>query len=85
VALGRPFVAPPSVPADRVAALRRSFEDTMKDPAFLADTERQDFHVDAIEGQEIAERIAAAYRAPKDVVARTIAALGRSAPDARAK
>jgi tripartite-type tricarboxylate transporter receptor subunit TctC len=85
VALGRPFVAPPGVPADRVAALRRSFADTMKDPAFLADAQRQQFHVDAIEGEEIAQRIAAAYRTPRDVVARTTEALGRSAPNAQAK
>ena len=80
VALGRPFVAPPGVPAARIEALRKSFDDTMKDPAFLADTQRQGFHVDAIQGQEIAQRIAAAYRTPKDVVARTIEALGRSVP-----
>jgi tripartite-type tricarboxylate transporter receptor subunit TctC len=77
VALGRPFLAPPGVPAERVAALRKSFDDTMKDPAFLADTRRQQLQVDAIQGQEIADRIAAAYRTPEDVVARTIAALGR--------
>ena len=79
VALGRPFVAPPGVPAARIAALRKAFHDTMKDPAFLADTRRQQLQVDAIEGREIADRIAAAYRTPDDVVARTIAALGRSA------
>ena len=80
MALGRPFVAPPGVPAERVDALRKAFDDTMKDPAFLADTQRQGFNVDAIPGQEIADRIAAAYRTPKDVVARTIAALGRTVP-----
>jgi tripartite-type tricarboxylate transporter receptor subunit TctC len=80
VAIGRPFAAPPGVPADRVAALRRAFDDTMKDPAFLADTRRQGFNVDAIKGEEIADRIAAAYRTPRDVVARTISALGRPVP-----
>ena len=34
-ALGRPFFTTPDVPADRVAALRRAFEATMKDEAFL--------------------------------------------------
>src|ERR1700691_5412331 len=32
-----PFVAPPGVPADRIALLRRAFDATMKDPGFLAD------------------------------------------------
>ena len=85
VAIGRPFAVPPGVPADRVEALRKSFDDTMKDPAFLADTRRQGFNVDAIQGREIAERIAAAYRTPKDVVARTIVALGRPVPNALSK
>jgi len=80
VAIGRPFAAPPGVPADRIAALRRAFDDTMKDPAFLADTRRQGFNVDAIKGEEIGDRIAASYRTPKDVVARTITALGRPVP-----
>ena len=34
-ALGRPFFTTPDVPAERVAALRRAFEATMKDEAFL--------------------------------------------------
>ncbi len=37
---GRPFFAPPDVPADRLAALRLAFERTLKDPAFLADAEK---------------------------------------------
>ena len=32
--IGRPFFLPPNVPADRVAALRKAFDDTMKDPAY---------------------------------------------------
>ena len=37
VSIARPVAAPPGVPADRVTLLRRAFDDTMKDPAFLAD------------------------------------------------
>jgi tripartite-type tricarboxylate transporter receptor subunit TctC len=85
VALGRPFVAPPGVPAERVTALRRAFADTMKDPAFLADMRRQQFRVDAIDGSELTALVAAAYRTPKDVVARTVAALGRSTQGERPK
>ncbi len=77
VALGRPFVAPPGVPADRAAALRKGFDETMRDPEFLADAKRQDLSVDAITGQEIADIIADVYKTPKDVVARTSEALGR--------
>ena len=35
--MGRPFVAPAEVPADRVAALRTAFEAMLRDPAFLDD------------------------------------------------
>ena len=35
--MGRPFVVPPGVPADRVAALRAAFDATMKDATFLAE------------------------------------------------
>ena len=38
--LGRPYAAPPGVPADRVAALRKAFMDTMVDPEFRAEVER---------------------------------------------
>ena len=38
--MGRPYLAPPGVPADRAAALRKAFMDTMKDPEFLAEAEK---------------------------------------------
>src|SRR5438270_1155236 len=39
--MARPYVAPPGIPADRLAALRTAFETTMKDPAFLAEAKKQ--------------------------------------------
>ena len=38
--LARPFVAPPGIPGDRKAMLRTAFDETMKDPVFLADAKR---------------------------------------------
>ena len=35
--MGRPVVAPPGIPSDRLAILRHAFDDTVKDPEFLAD------------------------------------------------
>jgi tripartite-type tricarboxylate transporter receptor subunit TctC len=40
VALGRSFITTPAVPADRLAALRKAFDETMKDPEFLADAKK---------------------------------------------
>ena len=44
--VGRSFFAPPGIPADRVAALRKAFDDTLKDPELLAEVEKAnlDFH-----------------------------------------
>ena len=48
--MGRPFVAPPGVPADRVAALRAGFDRTMKDAAFLAEAAAQKMEIDPVTG-----------------------------------
>jgi tripartite-type tricarboxylate transporter receptor subunit TctC len=37
LALGRPLVMPPNVPADRVTAMRQALADTLADPAFVVD------------------------------------------------
>jgi tripartite-type tricarboxylate transporter receptor subunit TctC len=84
VALGRPFVAPPGLPSQRVTTLRTAFDETMKDPAFLADAKQQKLSVDAITGQEIAAIIADVYKTPKDVVQRTAEALGHISKDKKA-
>src|SRR5262245_50427191 len=44
-AMGRPFVAPPGVPADRLAALRTAFDKAIADPAFLEDARKQNLNV----------------------------------------
>src|SRR6185312_12215932 len=38
--MGRPIVAPPGLPAERLAGLRTAFAETLHDPAFLADAEK---------------------------------------------
>ena len=51
--MGRPVVAPPDVPADRVAALRRAFDATMKDKEFLADAAKMAIDIDPIDGKAV--------------------------------
>ena len=56
-----PLIAPPDVPKERVSILRRAFDSTMKDPAFLADAEKIQIEVDPVSGetmQQIVTRIA---------------------------
>src|SRR5215470_15945088 len=43
---GRPYFLPPDVPAERVTALRRAFDATMKDQAFIAEAAKLQFEVD---------------------------------------
>jgi tripartite-type tricarboxylate transporter receptor subunit TctC len=66
--MARPFAAPPGIPADREAILRRAFDETMKDPAFLSDARGLMLDVDPASGAEIDRLIAELYATPKDVV-----------------
>ncbi len=77
-AVGRPFVAPPGVPSDRIAALRQAFEDTLRDPAFLDDARAQNLNVVPVTAGQIERIIAAAYKSSPEVVRRTVKALGRT-------
>ena len=68
--MGRPFVLPPGVPAERVAMLRAAFDATMKDPGFLEDAKQQHAEIDPVGGEEINALLDRVYAAPPDVVAR---------------
>jgi tripartite-type tricarboxylate transporter receptor subunit TctC len=76
-AVGRPFVAPGGVPSARIAILRKAFDDTMKDPEFVADTKKAKLNVSPITGQQIADVINQVYTTPPEVVARTKELLNR--------
>lgn len=67
---GRPFVAPPGVPADRVAALRKGFEDSFKDPEFLADVKKFQLELDPRTGAEVQAIVDKLFASPPDLVAR---------------
>jgi tripartite-type tricarboxylate transporter receptor subunit TctC len=69
--LGRPFVAPPNIPADRAAALRKAFEDTMMDPALLAEMKAKKLDVTPVSWQSIETLLKDLYSTPKDVVEET--------------
>ena len=67
--LGRPFVAPKSVPQERVRLLRDAFDATLRDPDFLAEAEKQKLLVTPMTGAEVADAVAALTRAPAAAVA----------------
>ena len=73
--LARPFVAPPGIPADRKAVLRKAFDDTMKDPAFLADARKTMIDINPVSGPEVDAIVASLYATPRDVVQKAMRAI----------
>lgn len=67
--VGRPYMFPPKVPMTLVKALRTAFDETMKDPQFLAEAKRMHITPDPMTGAAIQAALEKAYAAPKDVVA----------------
>jgi tripartite-type tricarboxylate transporter receptor subunit TctC len=72
---GRPFFLPPNVPAARVEALRRAFDATVKEPAYLAEAEKLKIEVEPITGEQVAALVEQVSRTPADTVARVRAAM----------
>jgi len=68
--MGRPFVAPPEVPADRLATLRKAFDATMKDPGLIADAQKQNLDLSPLTGADMAAIIEKAYRTPEPIIAK---------------
>jgi tripartite-type tricarboxylate transporter receptor subunit TctC len=68
--MGRPFLLPPGVPADRVRALRAAFDATMQDAAYLAEAKAQKMDIDPVGGEAINALLDRVYSAPADVIAR---------------
>lgn len=69
-AMGRPFAAPPGVPKDRVQALRAAFMATSKDPAFIADMEKQGRELLPVSGEEIQKMLEEVGNQPKALLAK---------------
>jgi tripartite-type tricarboxylate transporter receptor subunit TctC len=67
---GRPYILPPGTPEDRVTALRRAFDATFKDEAFLADAKKARLTIDPVSGEEVQALVAKIYAAPERIVER---------------
>ena len=66
--IGRPFVAPPNLPADKSKMLRDAFDATMKDPEFLAETKKQKLDVEPEDGAHLDALIKRIFATPKPIV-----------------
>jgi hypothetical protein len=75
--MARPFAAPPGVPADRVAALRNAFQQMLKDPEFLAETQKLRLDVHPMDGPTIEKLLKEIYATPKNVLAQAAQAVAK--------
>jgi tripartite-type tricarboxylate transporter receptor subunit TctC len=67
---GRPYMLPPGVPKARVAAMRKAFADTFKDPEFIAEANRLKLDASWISAKTIAALTDRVMATPKTVVDR---------------
>jgi tripartite-type tricarboxylate transporter receptor subunit TctC len=67
VAFGRPIATTPGVPVERVAALRRAFDLTLKDPAFLQEAKTQRAELQPMTGAELEGIVADVIGSPLEL------------------
>jgi len=72
---GRPFVLPPGVPAERVAALRKAFVAAFNDKTLRAEADKMQLDVDPMSGDELQKLVADLYDTPPRLVERARQAL----------
>ena len=68
--MGRPYAAPPNLPADRLAALRSAFMATMTDKDFLAEAEKTQLEVNPVSGEDVEKLVKDVYATPPDIIAK---------------
>ncbi len=68
LAAGRPFVAPPEVPAARVKILRDAFMKTVNSPDYLEEAKKMRLDTSPMSGEEVQKLIEKIYATPPDVV-----------------
>jgi tripartite-type tricarboxylate transporter receptor subunit TctC len=77
---GRPYVLPPDVPAERVAALRKAFMAAFADPALLAEASKMKLDIEPLSGEDVQAMVARAFAIPKRIVERAKQSLIYKAP-----
>ena len=71
--MGRPFLGPPGIPPERLAALRKAFMDTMKDPEFLGEAKKGELEITPVPGEDIEKLVAEVYQTPKEIAEKAAA------------
>jgi tripartite-type tricarboxylate transporter receptor subunit TctC len=78
---GRPFVLPPGVPAERVAALRKAFMQALADKALRADAEHMKLDIDAMSGDDLQALVTKLFALPPSISAKVKAAIVYKPPN----
>lgn len=68
VAASRPFAVPKGVPEDRLAAMRKAFEDAAADPEFAEAMAKLNSETELLTGQEVADIVTRVYQTPDDTL-----------------
>jgi tripartite-type tricarboxylate transporter receptor subunit TctC len=69
--MGRPIVAPPDVPVERIATLRKAVMETLRDPEFLAEAEKIKVEINPVNGDEIQALVQESFAMPAEIVKKT--------------
>jgi hypothetical protein len=68
--MGRPFVAPPAMSADRAKTLRDAFNATIKDPEFLKEAARGSVEINLVTAEEVESLLKTSAALPPAVIER---------------
>ncbi|HEY6367030.1 MAG TPA: hypothetical protein VI585_19790, partial [Candidatus Binatia bacterium] len=68
--INRLYSLPPGTPKDRVKTLQKAFQDTLKDPEFLAEAKKARLDIDPLTGEEIEKAVAQTKSIPPATIAK---------------
>ena len=68
--MGKPFLAPPGMPPERIADLRRAFMETMQDPAFIEEMRKLQLDIEPVAGEGVQKMVEDVVATPPDIVRR---------------
>jgi hypothetical protein len=68
--IGRPFIAPPGLPPERLKMLRDAFDATMTDSEFIAEANLRKLTIDPENGEQLEALIKKTYATPPPIIDR---------------
>ena len=74
---GRPIIATPGIPPERVKILREAYSKTLKDPELLVEAKKKNLEIDPTGGEELESLATEVLSASKDLIERMEKLLGK--------